>query len=61
MLISFLDGSFVLVIVGCASSCFRLPSDEGGLEACVSFLMGRTGSGKNWVLLWWAGPCSVKL
>ena len=22
--------------------------------------MGRT-SGENWVLLWWAGPCSVKL
>ena len=25
-------------------------------EACVSFLMGGTGGGKNWVLLWWAGP-----
>ena len=28
-------------------------------EACISFLMGGTGGGKNWVLLWWAGPCSV--
>ena len=22
--------------------------------------MGRTGSGENWVLLWWARPCSVQ-
>ena len=26
-----------------------------------SFLMGGTGDGKNRVLLWWAGACSVKL
>ena len=25
------------------------------------FLMGETGCGENWFLLWWAGPCSVNL
>ena len=25
------------------------------------FLIQATGNVKNWVLLWWAGPCSVKL
>ena len=28
--------------------------------ACISFLMEGV-SGENWVLLWWAGSCSVKL
>ena len=46
----------------CGSSCFfYLPSAGGGYEACVSFLMGGTSGGKNWVLLWWAGPCLVRL
>ena len=31
---------------------FCLPSDGWGQEACGSFLMGGTGCGENWVLLW---------
>ena len=51
-----------------------LPSDGEGREsevidfpwtilipACGSFLMGETDWGGNWVLFWWAGPCSVNL
>ena len=40
---------------------FCLSSDGWALEACRNFLMGRTGCGENWVLLWWAKPCSVNL
>ena len=29
-------------------------------KVCVSVLVGGTGGGKSWVLLWWAGSCSVK-
>ena len=29
-------------------------------EAYGSFLMGETDWGGNWVLSWWAGPCSLK-
>ena len=36
-----------------------MPSDRCGWETCTSFLMGGTGCGENWILLWWAGPCSV--
>ena len=35
-----------------------LPSDGEGYEAYGSFLMGETDWGGNWVLFWWAGPCS---
>ena len=38
---------------------FSLPSDGREKEAYGSFLMGKTDWGKNWVLFWWAGPCSV--
>ena len=38
-----------------------LPSDGEGSEAYGSFLMGQTDWGGNWVLFWWAGPCSVNL
>jgi len=30
-------------------------------ETCVSPLIGGTGDEKNWVLVWWAGPHSLKL
>ena len=45
----------------CNSCFFCLFSDAWGQEACTSFLMGGTGCGENWVLLWWVGPCSVNL
>ena len=35
--------------------------DGWGYEACGSFLMGETGCGENWFLLWWARPRSVNL
>ena len=38
-----------------------LPSDGKGQEAYGSFLMGETDWGGNWVLFWWAWPCSVNL
>ena len=38
-----------------------LPSDGEGLEAYGSSLMGETDWGGNWILFWWAGPCSVNL
>ena len=50
---------FVLATLGLCFFC--LPSDGGWLEACVSFLMGGTSNGKNRVLFWWVGSCSVKL
>ena len=40
---------------------FCLPSDGEGEEAYGTFLMGETDWGGNWVLFWWAGPCSVNL
>ena len=40
---------------------FCLPSDGEGWEAFGSFLMTETDWGGNWVLFWWAGPCSVNL
>ena len=36
------------------SSYFCLAPDGWEKEACASFLMGGTGCGENWVLLWWA-------
>ena len=30
-------------------------------EAYGSFLMGETDWGRNWILFWWVGPCSVNL
>ena len=38
-----------------------LPSDGEGWEAYGSFLMGEADWGRNWVLFWWVGPCSVNL
>ena len=38
-----------------------LSSDGEGWEAYGSFLMGKTDWGRNWILFWWAGPCSVNL
>ena len=38
-----------------------LPSDGEGSEAYGSFLMGETDWGRNWVLFWWEGTCSVNL
>ena len=38
------------------SSCFFCLPCDGWVEACISFLMGGTGYGENWGLLWWAGP-----
>ena len=38
-----------------------LPSDEYGQEAYGCFLMGKTDCGRNWVLFWWPGPCSINL
>ena len=40
---------------------FCLPSDGEGLETYGSFLMGETDWGRNWVLFWWVGLCSVNL
>ena len=37
----------------CSSCFFCLPSDGWGLMAYAGFLMGGTGCGENWVLLWW--------
>ena len=54
--LNFLQCGFVLVTVGLL--LFFLPSALCW-RACLSSLMGGTGGGKNWVLLWWARPCSV--
>ena len=40
---------------------FCLPSDRWEYEVCSSFLMAGVSSEENMVLLWWAGPCSVRL
>ena len=40
---------------------FYLPSDGEGWKAYGIFLMRETDWGGNWVLFWWAGPCSVNL
>ena len=38
-----------------------LSSDGEGQEAYGSFLRGETDWGGNWILFWWAGPCSGNL
>ena len=38
-----------------------IPPNGEEEEAYWSFLMGETDWGGNWVLFWWAGPCSVNL
>ena len=38
-----------------SSVCPLMEKDYG------SFLTGETDWGRNWVLFWWAGPCSVNL
>ena len=67
----FLIGLFVFLVLNCMSCLYILEINPLSVvslaiifthsEGCVSFLMGETGDGKNWVLLWWAGPYSVKL
>ena len=37
----------------CSSCYFCLPSDGWGLMAYAGFLMGGTGCGEKWALLWW--------
>ena len=48
-----------LDLCGCGfhSVCPLMDEDEDS----ASFLMGGTGCGENWVLFWWAEPCSVTL
>ena len=53
--------SFKWLQDGSSPCFFCLTSGGWGKEACVSFLMGQTGGLKNWLLLWWAGLCPVKL
>ena len=53
--------SFKWLQDGSSPCFFCLTSGGCGKEACVSLLMGQTGGLKNWLLLWWAGLCSVKL
>ena len=40
---------------------FCLSSDGWGWETCGNFLMWGTACGENWVLLCWAGRCSLNL
>ena len=57
ILVSFLWLWFLLWrLWDCSSWLLCLPSDGWGWEACGSFLVGGTGYGENWVLLWWAEP-----
>jgi len=52
----FHSGSCGMVIL--VSSVYLLIDED---ESNASFLMGGTGCGENWVLLLWAGPCSINL
>ena len=49
-------GWFSVIVVFSLSALWRRR-----IEAYWSFLMGETDWGGNWVLFWWAGPCSVNL
>ena len=63
ILTNFLECDFhsrccVIVFLLTSSICPLVDEARG---SGVGFLMGRTGCGENWVFLWWAGLCSVKL
>ena len=44
-----------------SSSCFLSALWWVRLRGLCELAGGGTGSGKNRILLWWAGPCSVKI
>ena len=63
VLTNFLECDFhsrccVIVFLLTSSICPLVDEARG---SGVGFLLGRTGCGENWVFLWWAGLCSVKL
>ena len=63
VLTNFLECDFhskcCVIVFLLTSSIYPLVDEARG--SGVGFLMERTGCGENWVFLWWAGLCSVKL
>ena len=51
---------FILAVQDCSSCFLCLPSGRR-LRGLCKLPEGRDCTGKSWVLVWWAGPCSGKL